>query len=248
MTELKVISLGWGVQSFTLVAMVALGDLEQVDYAVHADTTHERSATYDFAKRWTAWLEERGVKVVTVKPDQAELIDKWGGVMIPAYTQGLIRRQCTGAWKIRPVRRYLQKTRNKKRVEQWLGITLDEIQRMKPANVKYIENRWPLIEKRMTRANCITYLQKNGLEVPQKSACVFCPFQNRKEWREVRNAPGDDFERAIKADKAIRKARPPHDLFVNVQKKPLDEIDFDNETDKGQLNLWDNECEGMCGV
>ena len=31
---MKVISLGWGVQSFTLAAMVALGELEPVDYAI----------------------------------------------------------------------------------------------------------------------------------------------------------------------------------------------------------------------
>ena len=32
---MKVISLGWGVQSFTLAAMVALKELPPVDYAVY---------------------------------------------------------------------------------------------------------------------------------------------------------------------------------------------------------------------
>ena len=50
---MKVISLGWGVQSFTLAAMVALGELEPVDYAIHADTTHESILTYRFAEKWT---------------------------------------------------------------------------------------------------------------------------------------------------------------------------------------------------
>lgn len=64
---MKIISLGWGIQSFTLAAMSALGDLEKVDYAVHSDTTHERSATYEFAIKWTGWLVEKGIKVVTVR-------------------------------------------------------------------------------------------------------------------------------------------------------------------------------------
>jgi len=38
MAKLIVISLGWGVQSFGLVAMSALGVLPKVDYAVHGDT------------------------------------------------------------------------------------------------------------------------------------------------------------------------------------------------------------------
>ena len=65
---MKAISLGWGVQSFPLAAMAALGELESVDVAIHADTTHESKLTYEFAARWTPWLEERGVRVVTVSP------------------------------------------------------------------------------------------------------------------------------------------------------------------------------------
>lgn len=53
MSELTVASLGWGVQSWVLVAMSALGELPKVDFAIHSDTTWERSATYDFAQQWT---------------------------------------------------------------------------------------------------------------------------------------------------------------------------------------------------
>ena len=48
-SKLKIISLGWGVQSWALAAMVALGELEPVDFAIHSDTTWERSDTYQFA-------------------------------------------------------------------------------------------------------------------------------------------------------------------------------------------------------
>ena len=34
---LKILSLGWGVQSWTLAAMAALGEIPMPDYAVHAD-------------------------------------------------------------------------------------------------------------------------------------------------------------------------------------------------------------------
>ena len=60
---LRILSLGWGVQSFTLAAMAALGEIDPIDYAVHADTTHEAEGTYSHAATWTPWLEERGVKV-----------------------------------------------------------------------------------------------------------------------------------------------------------------------------------------
>ena len=249
---MKIISLGWGVQSTALAVMSALGDLEPVDCIIHADTTHERTATYEYAAKMTGWLEEHGVKVVTVREDKGELIDKWGGVIIPAFTEtdsgGRINRQCTGSWKIKPLRRWLQKNRNGEPIEQWLGISLDEVQRMKPSNVKYIVHRWPLIEKSMSRWDCKLYLESKGIAIPPRSACVFCPFHSRAEWRDIRDNAPEDWAKVVHVDNQIRKARPPYDLFVNVQRKPLNECDLDSEMDKGQLSLWENECEGLCGV
>jgi hypothetical protein len=28
----------------------------------------------------------------------------------------------------------------------------------------------------------------------------------------------------------------------------LDQIDFRSDVERGQMTLWDDECEGMCGV
>ena len=251
---MKAISLGWGVQSFTLAAMSALGDLEPVDVAIHADTTHETSGTYAFAERWTPWLEERGVRVVTVRDAaQAATVTEFK-TDIPAFTDtpggsgGMLRRQCTGRWKIGPMRKWLQSNRDGKPVEQWLGISLDEFQRMKDSDVKYIAHRWPLIEQRMTRWDCQRYLETHGLEVPPKSACVFCPFHNMAAWREMKATGGADWQKAVEVDEAIRKVRPPYDLFLHPARIPLVDVDLRSEQDKGQLSLWDAECSGICGV
>ncbi len=129
----RAISLGWGLQSWTLAAMVALGELDPVDAAIHADTTHERSSTYAFAAQWTPWLQERGVRVVTVVNEARGGTDvsvsggRGVAVVIPAFSEsGPVRRQCTHDWKIAPIRRYVQAQRNGQPVELWLGITTDE--------------------------------------------------------------------------------------------------------------------------
>lgn len=36
--------------------------------------------------------------------------------------------------------------------------------------------------------------------------------------------------------------------FLHRSCKPLDTIDFRSDFERGQLPLWDDECEGMCGV
>ena len=111
---LRILSLGWGVQSWTLAAMVALGELEPIDYAIHADTTHEAAHTYAHAHKWTPWLLERGVQVVTVKGNRTDVVrEDWSNsVLIPAFTmmggkRGQIRRQCTHDWKIMPIRKFV---------------------------------------------------------------------------------------------------------------------------------------------
>ncbi len=255
MTELfRVLSLGWGIQSTTLAAMSALGDLEPVDAAIHADTTHEARGTYAFAAKWKPWLIRHGIRVETVYPSKPELriVDEWGGAFIPAYTiadgvHGQIRRQCTGEWKVAPIRRWLQRERNRQAVEMWIGISLDEWQRMKDSDVQYITNRWPLVEKRMTRNDCVNWLERHNLEVPSKSACVFCPYHDRVEWRGMKASGNGDWRKAVEVDEAIRKARPPYDLFLHADRIPLVDVDLSTPQDHGQLELWQEVCEsGYC--
>lgn len=250
---MKVLSLGWGVQSFTLAAMVALGELPSIDVALHADTTHERQDTYTFAEKYRPWLEAHGVRIVTVYNPQPDNELKSFKTDIPAFTfnsisLGQLRRQCTGEWKIAPMRRWSQSNRNGQSIEQWIGISLDEFRRMKPSDVKYITHRWPLIEKHMTRADCICWLRSHGLDIPPKSACIFCPYHDKKAWQELKQRGGADWKKAIEVDNAIRKVRPPFDLFIHPARVPLEQVDLRTQEEKGQMRLWDEECTGLCGV
>lgn len=264
------ISLGWGVQSFTMAAMSALGDLPRIDVAIHSDTTHERSATYRFAEQMTSWLEDHDIRVVTVTPVRTLALEQVivKSVQIPSFTQrpgywgykkmkdgtrkkvwkdgkGQLRRQCTQRWKIAPMRKWLQANRSKQPVEMWLGISLDESERMKPSDVKYITNRFPLLEKRMSREDCKRYLTDHGLPIPVKSACVFCPFHDRRAWRELRETGNGDWHKAIQVDEAIRKARPPYDLYLHSSRKSLREIGDAIEA-QPEFDLISEECSGVC--
>lgn len=249
------LSLGWGVQSWTLAAMSALGELPHLDVAIHADTTHERAATYAFAAQWTPWLEQHGVPVATVVNDSrsgTDIVVGGGEIMIPAYTNGTgrIRRQCTGDWKIDPIRRYLQAHRNRQPVELWLGISTDEWQRAKDAPVKYITHVYPLLDAGMSRADCREWLEAHDLSVPGKSSCTICPFQTRKSWQEMKRANGTDWQQAVEADAVIRNVRPPDALYVHPACLPLEQaviIPEDFGMSQGSFGLEDAECDsGYC--
>lgn len=139
---LRVLSLGWGIQSWTLAAMIATKAIENVDFVVHADTDFEHQHTNTFAAEWTPWLEANGVKVHTVKASNVSPVFS-AKTDLPAFTwtkkrRGLLRRQCTGRWKIAPIRAFIRehlKVKTEGCVMQILGISLDELHRAKTSDV-----------------------------------------------------------------------------------------------------------------
>ncbi len=64
-----------------------------------------------------------------------------------------------------------------------------------------------------------------------------------KSWQEA-----VDFDKRIRIGRKKDKEGSPTQQFVHSSRKPLDEVDFRNLEDMGQLNMFNNECEGMCGV
>lgn len=249
MAELTVISLGWGVQSWGLAAMSALGKLPPLDFAVFSDTGWERSETYAFAERWTPWLEAHGVKVVTVTGPyfgKGPLDDRW--VTPPFYTRGpqgdgMLYRTCTDRWKIRPMqerqRRELKQRGLSKSpgvIEKWIGITLDEMHRVSGDQVQYITKVYPYLEmldRPFTRQMVIHWLHENDLEVPVKSSCIFCPFHGYHQWREIQLSGNGDWEKAVMVDRAIRHKRPGYLCYVCDDRRPLEDHDFTR-----QMALW----------
>ncbi len=171
---------------------------------------------------------------------------------------GMIRRQCTTEYKVKPIQRkvraFLGITRKRSPavpvVEQWIGISLDEAIRMKPSREPWLRNRWPLVEMGMTRQDCLRWLEKHQYPLPPKSACIGCPFHSDSCWREIRDQDPQGWDDAVAVDKAIRTGLRGirGEVYLHRSAVPLDQADISNAADHGQLDLWPNECEGMCGV
>jgi hypothetical protein len=68
------------------------------------------------------------------------------------------------------------------------------------------------------------------------------------EWRAIKADPlawGD----ALEVDAAIRHQPGLRgEQFAHYSCVPLNQVDFSTDEDRGQLNMFNNECEGMCGV
>lgn len=201
----------------------------------------------------------------------------WKG-MVPFFVQkpeggvGVLHRKCTSNYKIRPLAREVRKRIGAEGLRAWrrarridaltpkpalglMGISMDEVVRMKPSTDPVIELAWPLIDLGMRRSDCLDWMEKNRYPRPPRSACVFCPYHSRQEWRRLKREEPEAFERAVlfEADSQdiARSCEVTEGVpYLSKELKPLNEIDFDKPDP--QMNLFGDgftaECEGMCGV
>jgi hypothetical protein len=262
--SLRVISLGAGVQSSVMALMAARQEITPMpDAAIFADTQAEPDAVYEHLN----WLESQlpfPVYRVTAGSLYQAVVT---GVQadghkfnpVPFYIEGggIGRRQCTAIYKIDPVRKKIrdligvskgQKVSAGTTVEQWIGISVDEIVRVKDAREGWLKNRWPLIEKDMRRHDCVNWFAKHypDRHLP-RSACYFCPYQRNDEFRRLKDTDPQSWQKAIEVDETIRNANEGKQQFIHRSCKPLSEVDLFTAEEKGQMTFLD-ECDGMCGM
>jgi hypothetical protein len=286
MRELHVLSLGAGVQSTTLYLMFLRGDITpQIDAAVFADTQEEPSAVYRHLA-WLQSLDGPPILTCTAGKLGDDLTAGRNSTgqrfaSIPAFVTddggrnvAMVRRQCSKEYKTeiinQTIRRQILGLQPRQRIPKdvlltkYFGISFDEGGRAKriTENLRKdghkIPPRFPLIERFMTRANCIDWLFRYGVphETP-RSACTFCPYHTDHEWDRIKREDPEGWARAVAIDhalrggKAIAKRGLTGDLYLHRSCRPLDLVQLNTKLDprKAQLSInFSVECEGMCGV
>lgn len=256
---IDVISLGAGKQSSYMLLNALEGKFRyKPDLAIFSDTGCEPQYVYDYLK----WLKEYcknkyDFEIITVSYGNLinDIKDYITGKrkrdpLIPLRLSGnggMMNRHCTVDYKIAPMRKYLQSIRNGKRVRFWIGISLDEIERMRESPVKYIDHYYPLIENKISIDGILSWYEINNLPEPGKSACLICPFHSWSYWSLLKRFQRKEFEKACEFDDLIRnypKLR--RQTYLSNQLKPLREIDFSKHPTLFPELI--DECHGMCGL
>lgn len=287
---LKVLSLGAGVQSTTLLLMSIRGVLPRFDAAIFADTGWEPAPVYDHL----AWLEleakAAGIPLHKVKRgdlredaiafrQHAKSTDGKRYASMPLYvlngdgSQGMIRRQCTSEYKIRPIEEFIRReilkigfykhAPRKVVVQSFIGISQDERQRVKHSTAKWKEHVFPLcniggdfFHSNFTRRDCVQWLNDHYPErqIP-RSACIGCPYRSDKEWDQMKRNDPRAWEDAVDFDRQIRLADEAGSTtrkklgglpFIHRSMKPLGEVSLQTDADQWRFGFA-NECDGMCG-
>ena len=279
----RVLSLGAGVQSSTLALLASHEDgrLRDAGYAlpdvaVFADTGWEPAYVY----RHLDWLEEQinfpliRVTAGDLRSNLRKGLTASGHrfVDVPLFLvdengkKGMLRRQCTNHYKIKPINRAIRQLAGGRRgrpfprdrkVEMWIGISRDEVARMKPSREKWIEHRWPLVDIGMTRTDCHEWFEAEypGRHLP-RSACVVCPYRSSEHWIELKELEPASFEEAVSFDKWLRnsKSNPVRSVvngrpYLHSARKPLDSVIKTRELSPGEFpDSFTDECDGVCSV
>jgi hypothetical protein len=245
--KLRILSLGAGVQSTTLLLMAERGEIEPFHCAIFADTGWEGQATYTHLE----WLKQVGKTPIIITGKDRNIfhdhLTHKRNCLIPVYTKnngnsGMSHRLCTNEYKLVPIKKEVRKLLGllprqrapRGAVEMIIGISLDEKQRIRASQDKMTDLKYPLIDKRMDRYACMQWLSRNfaGLVVP-KSSCVGCPFHSNAEWR---NLNPDEWKQAIELDRRIRNIHAMRaELFLHKSRIPLAEVDLRTPEERGQL-------------
>lgn len=192
---IKILSFGGGVQSSTILFMAIHGELPKPDHAIFADVGWEPKEVYDWIAYVRPLAEAAGIPLHVVSAGNLrehvmEAVKTGKRTSSPPfYTIGadskpaIINRSCTSNFKIAPIEKKSKELMGHKpgarlpkecKIEQWIGISADEIQRMKYSIKPWFRFWHPLIEKEyssgpvnfatfrdvpMTRDDCLAWMK-----------------------------------------------------------------------------------------
>lgn len=242
MPGLNLFSFGGGTQSMAALVLAKRGQLA-IDHFVFANVGEDsenpatlayiRDVARPYAERHGLSLHERRYtrKDGTQPTLLQEMKRRERSNVIPARDANGRpgRRTCTADWKIRVINRFAREMgatrRNPATVN--IGISSDEAERVNltPDNL-YTCKAYPLVDRGISRQLCASIILHEGLPLPPKSACYFCPFTSPHRWRVMRAEAPELFNAAVAVDRlAIERGislrgRP---LYLTRFGKPLDE-------------------------
>lgn len=219
---MKILSYGGGADSFAMT-LDALDRGERPDECVFADTGSPRGdggewpETYDHMRRVALPLCEReGIPFVWITTDMYPIRGRESLLRYFEETRTMptrMSRMCSAAAKIERIERYVLEHHPGSEIEMWIGFEAGEEKRI--ANDPHARgegrpgwrNRFPLAERSLCRCRAVSLIKSHGLEVPPKSACVYCPFSSRGDFQTLERQHPEVFDRVARMEENCKTTR-----------------------------------------
>lgn len=210
---MNIVSFGGGTNSTAmLIGMYRKG--MPVDLILFADTGGECPHTYEHVCIFNEWLIAHGMPEITIvraKDRDGNVLTLESDVLknhsLPSIAYGF--KTCSQKFKTAPQDRFLNHCEQCKevwesgeKVNKYIGFDAGEERRKDGAFAQNLVDKkykyhYPLIDWEWYREDCQRVIQEEGIPLPGKSSCFFCPSMKKAEIKALKKKYPDLFERAI---------------------------------------------------
>lgn len=186
-----------------------------IDLILFSDTGGEQPETYGYLDTMNQWLSEKGLPKVTslyyTRSDGSRMTleeECLSSHTLPAIAYG--RKACSMKYKIEPQERFLRNYppckelwKKGERPVRFIGYDAGEMRRRNHAIAYDIQDkrfakRYPLCDDWFwTRDDCKEAIRSEGLPLPGKSSCFFCPSMKKAEIRKLKQQHPELIMRAL---------------------------------------------------
>lgn len=210
---MNIVSFGGGTNSTAMIIGMYRRKIP-IDLILFSDTGGEHPHTYKHVSRFNEWLKIHGLPQITVVRN----VDKEGNVFtleeeclkshsLPSIAYGW--KKCSLKHKIGPQDKYCNHHpeckeiwKTGKKINKYIGYDAGEVRRKEHAFAIDLQDKkykkiYALIDWDWYREDCIKAIQEEGLELPGKSSCFFCPSMKKTEIKALRRDYPELFNRAI---------------------------------------------------
>jgi hypothetical protein len=241
----RVISYGGGVQSTALLVLASQGELGHVDAALFANVGEQAEDPETLRYVWNVVMPyATSVPVIELhrqtregeRVDLYERITRLKSKSVPIPMRGSDtgkpgKRACTKDYKIKVIGKWLldRGATPEAPAEVLIGFSKDEAHRM---NTEQPDPKWtkaercqaksyPLIDRGLTRNDCLSIIAKAGLPRPPKSSCWFCPYHKPSVWAEMKRTRPALFYKSADLEELINARRSNGTVYLTRFGRPL---------------------------
>lgn len=217
---MNIVSYGGGTNSTAMIIGMYQHHIP-IDLILFADPGAEMPETYEYLPVMNRWLKEHGAPEITV----VSCTDQNGDRLtleqeclrsgtLPSIAYGY--KKCSLKHKVAPQDKFCNNHpacqavwAQGEKVVKFIGYDAGEERRRTHAFVYDIQDKkykkeYPLIDWDWYREDCIAAIVKEGLPIPGKSSCFFCPSMKRHEIRTLYHRHRDLHDRAIAIERGAK--------------------------------------------
>ena len=146
-----------------------------------------------------------------------------------------------------------------RRIVKAIGYDSSELHRVRYTFSDPRENErytpwYPLVEASFDRAGCKALIREEGLPIPRKSACYFCPFNRLEDWEHLRYAHPHLFADAVRLSRGAENVTSPATGLMSRNPKGMRRLyewargDYEGRVANSDPSWWEDRFPCECSL